>query len=121
MAPSPVQTVTIDRVSNSGNAIAQQQRAGKTIHVPAGEVDETYDVRLVDKGSHFVARLVDQTEEIHPRQPEIGPDTSDIGKDLLKPERNQSHSFNVQSSTPGGDLRRSSGHEQRSWISRRKM
>ena len=121
MATSPAQTVTIDRVSNSGNAIARQQHAGKTIHVPAGEVGESYDVRLIDKGSHFVARLVDRTEEIQPRQPGIGPDTSEIGKDLLEPERNRSHSFKISSSVPGGKRRSSAGQEQRSWISRRKM
>lgn len=119
MANAPTQTVTIDRVSNSGNAIAQQQHAGKTIHVPAGEVGETYDVRLIDKGGYFVAKLVDRTEEVQPRQPGIAPDTSDVGKDLLKPEQNRSHSFKVRSSVPGSSS--SSGREQRSWMSQRKM
>ena len=119
MANAPIQTVTIDRVSNSGNAIAQQRHAGKTIHVPAGEIGETYDVRLVDKGGYFVAKLVDRTDEVQPRQPGIAPDTSDVGKDLLDPERNRSHSFSVRSSAPGSGS--SSGRKRRSWMSRRKM
>lgn len=71
MVTSPTQTVTVDRVSNSGNAIAQQQRAGKIIHVPAGEVGDTLDVRLVDKGGYFEARLVDRVEEVQPRSPSV--------------------------------------------------
>lgn len=118
-------TVTVDRISNSGNTIAQQQYAGKTIHVPAGEVGETYDVRLIDKGGYFVARLVDRTDEVHPRQPSIGSDTSEVSNDLLEPKRNRSHSFEIRSSPKGGRLRSSpsntSGREQRNWMSRRKM
>jgi hypothetical protein len=119
MANAPIQTVTVDRVSNSGNAIAQQQHAGKTIHVPAGEVGDTHDVRLIDKGGYFVTKLVDRTEEVQPRQPGLTPDTSDVGKDLLNPERNQSHSFEIRSSAPGGS--RSTRQERRSWMSQRKM
>lgn len=118
MASPSVQTVTADRLSNSGNAIAQQQQAGKTIHVPAGEVGATYDVRLVDKGGYFVARLVDRTSETQPRQPGIGPDTGDIGKDLLDSERNQGHSFSIRSSIAGGSGR--TGQAQRKRLARRK-
>lgn len=57
------QTITVDRISNSGNAIAQQTHAGKTIHVPAGEVGETYDVKLADRGGYLVAQLTDRTTE----------------------------------------------------------
>lgn len=115
-----VQTVTVDRISNSGNAIAQQQHAGKTIHVPVKEVGTTLEVRLVDRGGYFEAELIDSTSEVHPRQPSAIPDTSDIGKDLLEPERNRSHSFEIRSSTPGGNLRNSSGGAKRSRLSRRK-
>lgn len=125
MVSSTMQTITVDRVSQSGNAIAQQQYAGKTIHVPAGEVGETYDVRLTDKGGYFVAQLVDHAGEVQPPQPSIGPDTSEVGKDLLEPERNRSHSFKIRSSPNEGKLRSipnsSSGRDQRSWISRRKL
>ncbi|RRJ27584.1 hypothetical protein EIK79_17600 [Halocatena pleomorpha] len=120
MVATPTQSVTIDRISNAGNAIAQQQHDGKTVHVPAGEVGQTYDVRLVDQGGYFEARLVDKTEETQPRQPRIGPDTSDIGKDLLKSSRDQSHSFEVRPSIidDSGDTR---GQKRRRWLSRRKM
>lgn len=125
MINSTTQTITVDRVSNSGNAIAQQQYAGKTIHVPAGEVGETYDVRLTDKGGYFVAHLVDRTGEVQPRQPSIGPDASDVGRDILTPERNRPHSFEIRSSPKGGKLRStpnsSSGRSQRSRLSQRKL
>lgn len=112
-------TVTVDRVSNSGNALAQQQHAGKTIHVPAGAVGETYDVRLIDKGGYFVAKLVDKTEGLQASGPSLSPDTSDIGQDLLDPERNSSHSFEVRSQAAGS---RSSGmaKRRRHRLSRRK-
>ena len=121
MASAPIQTVTIDRISNSGNAIAQQQHAGKTIHVPAGTVGDTLEVRLVDRGSHFTATLIDRTQEIQPRQPSIGPDTSEVGKDLLNPKRNKPHSFKIRSLPRGGKRRKPSGQKLRSWVSQRKM
>lgn len=125
MVNSTIQTITVDRVSHSGNAIAQQEYAGKSVLVPAGEVGETYDVRLTDKGGYFVAQLVDRAGEVQPRQPSIGPDTSEVGKDLLNPGRNRSHSFKIRSSPNGGKLRSipnsSSGRDQRSRISRRKL
>ena len=108
MATSPTQTVTVDRVSNSGNAIAQQQHAGKTIHVPAGEVGDTLEVKLVDQGGYFEATLVDKLEQTQPRQPSASPDTSEIGSDLLDPS-NDSHSYSVRSSPSGGQLRSTSG------------
>lgn len=119
MVAEPMQTVTVDRISNSGNAIAQEQFAGKSIHVPAGEVGMEYDVRLIDEGGYFVAQLVDRTAEIQPRQPGIGPDTSDVGKDLLDPGRNSPHSFEIRSSA--GGLRSSGDNELRRRVSRRKM
>lgn len=122
MVDTPTQTVTVNRVSNSGNPIAQQQQAGKTIHVPAGEVGDTYEVRLTDKGGYFVAELVDRTDAVQPRQPSVGPDTSDIGQDLLDPQQNRSHSFDISPSVPGGNLRSSdpAGEELRNRLSRRK-
>lgn len=122
MVTTTTQTVTIDRVSNGGNSIAQQQYDGKSIHVPAGEVGETYEVRLVDKGGFFEAQLVDRLDAVQPRGPSVGPDTSDIGKDLLNPERNRSHSFKIRNSPAGGKLRSSSssGRKMRSKLSRRK-
>lgn len=101
MAQSPTQTITVDRVSNSGNAIASQQRAGKTIHVPAGEVGEEYVVRLVDQGSYFEAQLVNRHDQVQPSQPSVNPDTSD----LAKGRRSSSHSHTIQSSPAGGKLR----------------
>jgi len=119
MVTLPTQTVTVDRVSNSGNAIAQQQRAGKTIHVPAGEVGDTLNVRLVDKGSHFEARLVDRTKEVQPRQPSVSPDTSD-----LLDSGESSHSYTIRSSPSGGSLRSNPrseiGKQRRSRLSERK-
>ncbi|OYR68085.1 hypothetical protein DJ78_14170 [Halorubrum ezzemoulense] len=113
------QTITVDRVSNSGNAIADQQHAGKTVLVPAGEVGVEYDVRLVDQGSHFEAKLVDRTEQTQPSQPSIGPDTSNLGKGRGK----DSHSHKIQSSPAGGRLRGTpggSGKKQRRRMSQRK-
>lgn len=127
MVSQPIQTVTVDRISNGGNAIAQQTRAGKTIHVPAGEVGDTYEVRLEDTGGYFVAHLVDRTQEIQPRQPSIdrGPDTSEIGRDLLEPGRSRSHSFGVRACPARGNLRSTPAHEEerarRRWMTQRKM
>lgn len=121
------QTVTVDRISNSGNAIAQQSHAGKTIHVPAGEVGETYEVRLEDRGGFLVAHLTDRANETHPRQPSIGsgPDTSNLGKDLLEPGRNRSHSFKVRDCPAGAKLRslpeQEKGRARRARMTRKKM
>ena len=104
MVTTTTETVTIDRISNSGNAIAQQQRAGKTIHVPAGDVGDTLEVKLVDKGGYFKAQLVDSVNQHQPRQPSVSPDTSDVGSDLLDPNSG-SHSHTVRSSPSGGKLR----------------
>ena len=126
MAGTTSQTVTVDRISNSGNAIAQQTYAGKTIHVPAGAVGKTYEVRLDDRGGYVVAHLVDRTTEVQPRQPSIdsGPDTSDIADGLLDSDRDQSHSFDVRNSPAGGNLRGTPEHEKgqtlRSRMPRRK-
>jgi len=119
MALDSPQTVTVDRISNSGNAIAQQRHAGKSIHVPVKEVGATLEVRLVDKGSHFEARLVDRAEETQPRQPSAMPDTSD-----LVSSGDSSHSYEVRSSPAGGKLRSSpetqTGKRLRSRMPRRK-
>lgn len=123
MVTSHKETVTVDRISNSGNAIAQQQRAGKTIHVPAGAVGETLEVRLTDRGGYFEAQLIDQTDEVQPRQPSASPDTSDIGSDLLESD-DTSHSYTVRSSPAGGQLRNKpaneTGTEARSQMAQRK-
>ena len=123
MAPAtPQTTVTVERVSNSGNTIADQQQAGKAIHVPAGEVGETYEVRLVDKGGYFRAELVDRTKQVQTSQPSVGPDTSEVGSGLLDP-RSDTHSFEIRSSTYRGNPRNSfssSGQEMRSRLSRQK-
>jgi hypothetical protein len=123
MGTSSTQTVTVDRISNSGNAIAQQQQAGKTIHVPTNEVGATVEVRLVDKGGYFEARLVDRAEETQPRQPSANPDTSSIASDLVSSEGNSS-SRQIRSSPAGGKLRTTmenpTGQKVRSRMSRRK-
>lgn len=127
MVDTTTQTITVDRISNSGNAIAQQTQAGKPIHVPAGEVGETYEVRLEERGGHLVATVVDRAAEIQPRQPSIdsGPDTSSVAQDLLEPDRRQSHSFEVQSCPASGRLRSIPGEEKdrarRSRMTRRKL
>jgi|GEM_PF-5137557 len=111
-------TVTVDRISNSGNAIAQEQLNGKTIHAPAStKVGDTLEVKLIDKGGYFSAMLTDRANEIQPRQPGIAPDTSEIGQDLLNPERNKSHSFKVSPSITGETV----GEELRSWVATRKL
>lgn len=111
-------TVTVDRISQSGNAIAQEQLNGQSIHVPASKkVGDTLEVKLIDKGGYFEAVLTDRADEVRPRQPGIAPDTSDVGKDLLNPERNRSHSFEVRKSISGDTV----GRELRSWMGSRKM
>lgn len=126
MVEAPIQTVTVDRISNGGNAIARQTHAGKTIHDPAGAVGETYEVRLTDNGGYLVAQLTDRATEIQPRQPSIshGPDTGSIGKDLINPDRNSSYSFTIKSSPAGGKLRSTpsdDGRDLRSWTTRKKL
>lgn len=122
MAQSQTQTVTVDRISNSGNAIARQQQAGKSVLVPAGEVGVEYAVRLVDQGSHFEAQLIDRTEQTQPSQPSLSPDTSD----LAKGRDSSSHSHTIRSSPAGGKLREipgtqgESGKKLRQRMSRRK-
>lgn len=48
--------VTVDRISNSGNPIAEHQ--GDDVHVPGGNPSETYRVELYSKGSHLVGERV---------------------------------------------------------------
>lgn len=119
METSNPRTVTVDRISNSGNAIARQQHAGKTIHVPAGDVGETLEVRLIERGGYFEAKLVDRAEEITPRQPSTSPDTSD-----LLDTGSSSHSTTIRPSPAGGKLRAKpdgeTGKNSRSRMSRRK-
>jgi hypothetical protein len=127
MVETTTQTITVDRVSNSGNAIAQQMHAGKTIHVPAGVVGETYEVRLEDAGGYLIARLADRANEVQPRQPGIqsGPDTSSVGKDLINPGRERSHSFSVRKCPAKGRLRgtpeQEKGRTLRSQMTQRKL
>jgi len=121
MAQIQQQTITVDRVSNSGNAIADQQQAGKTVHAPAKEVEVggTYEVRLIDRGSHFEAKLIDRAEQIQPSQPSVSPDTSD----LAKGRSSSSYSHEIRSSPAGGKLRgtpNTDGKERRQRMSRRK-
>ena len=121
MAPQ-TQTITVDRVNDNHNAIADQQHAGKTVVVPAGEVSvgREYDVRLVDEGSHFRAQVVDAYDQTQPSQPSLNPDTSD----LAKGRDSDSHSHEIQSSPAGGRLRGTpgdnSGKKQRRRMSQRK-
>lgn len=115
--PSPM-TVTVDRISNSGNAIAQEQQNGKSIHVPASnKIGDTMEVRLTDRGGYFEARLTDRATEVQPRQPSAAPDTSTIADGLLDPGQNESHSYEVRKSVTG----ETTGSELRSWASRRKL
>lgn len=121
MAQIQQQTITVDRMSNSGNAIADQQQAGKSVHAPADEVEVggTYEVRLVDRGSHFQAKLIDSAEQIHPSQPSVSPDTSD----LAKGRRSDTYSHEIRSSPAGEKLRATpdtDGKKRRQQLSRRK-
>lgn len=118
---SQTQSITVDRVNENHNAIAEQQRAGKTVVVPAGEVSvgAEYDVRLVDEGSHFRAQVVDAYEQTQPSQPSVSPDTSD----LAKGRDSGSYSHTIQSSPAGGRLHETpggSGKKQRRHMSQRK-
>lgn len=116
--PSTTTTVTVDRISNSGNAIAEQTVGGKSVIVSASpDIGETLEVQLTDQGGYFEATLVDRASAVQPRQPGIAPDTSDVGQDLLNPDRNTSHSF----STGHSPVDEADGQELRSWVSSRKM
>ncbi|QLD86156.1 hypothetical protein HWV23_10610 [Natronomonas halophila] len=127
MVGTTTQTVTVGQTDNSGNLIADQTHAGKTIHVPAGEIGATYEVRLIDRGDYLVADVVDRTKEVQPRQPSIdnGPDTDDVGKDLLDPSRNSSYSHEVRNSPASGKLRSTPEKEEerarRSQMTQRKL
>lgn len=118
MVGTPSTTVTVDRISNSGNAIAEQQ-ASKAIHVPVKDVGTTLEVKLVDQGSHFEARVVNRAIEAHARPPSATPDTSD-----LLDSDSDSHSYSIHDAPAGGSLRTStvdeSGEELRSQMPRRK-
>lgn len=118
MAGQSVQTVTVDRISNSGNAIAEQTRDGKTIHVRASQkIGDTLEVALTDKGGYYEARLVDRTKETTPREPGIGSKSVNVGVDHLRSKTEQSHSFGVRSSVNGETV----SEELSSWVNRRKM
>ena len=58
MAQQPTQTVTVDRISNSGNPIANQSYRGKEIHVPAGDPGDVLEVRLTERKGYYSARVV---------------------------------------------------------------
>lgn len=98
-------TVAVERVSNSGNPIAREKAKGKAIHVPAGEIGETYEVRLIDKGGYFVAKLVDRTKETQPRSPSIGPSKTELDTDLINNRKDDSHSFEIRDCPGNGSLR----------------
>lgn len=108
----PTKTVTVDRISNSGNAIAKDRVQGKVVHAPVRDVGETLEVKLIDRGSHFEAKLVDRTEETQPRQPSLSPDTSD----MLDSGSKESHSFEVRPRL----TKHAPGKERRSKMSSRK-
>jgi hypothetical protein len=115
MVSTTTQTVTVDQTDDSGNLIAEQTRNGKTIHVPAGDIGTTYEVRLIDRGDYLVADVVDRTEKSQPQQPSInnGPDTGSLGRDLLDPGRNQSYSHEIRDSPASGKLRSTPDHEEK--------
>lgn len=94
--------VTVDRVSNNGNPIAQEQVDGRVIQIPAGAVGETYEVRLIDQGGYFEAELVNRIEEAHPRTPSI---SSGEFVDVSKGRQKNSHEFGINNSPAGGRLR----------------
>ena len=99
MASPSTMTVTVDRVSNSGNAIAREQRKGKEIHVPAdADIGTTLEVRLVEESGYFRAQLVDSTDVVQPAGPSMSPDTSEIGQRILTREQNDTHSHSVSKS-----------------------
>lgn len=120
---STTDTITVDRISNSGNAIAQEQRRGKDIHVPAGELGDTLEVKLVDQGSYYVAKLVDRVDETQPRSPSVGSNTGSYRSELGR-SKQQSHSHTIQTSPAGGKLRATpetkGGTQARSQMSQRK-
>ena len=122
MVTSHMETVTVDRISNSGNPIAQQQHAGKSIHVPAGDIGDTLEVQLIDKGGYFIARLVDRADEVEPRQPSVSSTAtvSDSAGNLGTKSNSQSHSFTIRTSPAGGRSGSSSGRQARARMSRRK-
>jgi len=49
-------TVTVDRISSSGNAIAEHN--GKHVHVNGGSPGETYTVELVDEGAYYTGKQI---------------------------------------------------------------
>lgn len=116
-------TVTVDRISNSGNAIAQEQRGGKDIHVPAGTLGDTLEVKLVDEGGYYTAKLVDRLDETQPRSPSVGSNNGSYKSELGK-AASRSHSHTIRTSPKGGKLRSNlgekDGSQARSQMSQRK-
>lgn len=83
MANRPTRTISVDRISNSGNPVAESRHRGKIIHVPAGNPGDELEVRLVDKGSHYLAQVIDPTTGSTPQAPRTNPRTpADESPDL---------------------------------------
>jgi hypothetical protein len=105
--------ITVDRISSAGNAIAENRVQGKVVHAPVADIGATLEVRLIDKGSHFEAKLVDRADEAQPRQTSTT-STADLDKGR---STSTSHSFSVGASVTGD----TSGRELRNWASSRKL
>lgn len=82
--------MTVDRISNSGNPIADQSHNGKDIHVPAGDPGDILKLRLIDNGAYYRAEVVNTVSgsershtRVNPTTPaKDSPRLSDIADDL---------------------------------------
>jgi len=54
-------SVTVTRISSSGNAIAEYN--GKHVHVDGGEVGETYTVKLSQKSGYYRGKQVERNKQ----------------------------------------------------------
>lgn len=50
--------ISVDRVSNKGNPIAEESYEGKEIHVPDASEGDTVVVELSDRGSYVVGKII---------------------------------------------------------------
>lgn len=86
MANNPTKEITVDRISNSGNAIAAETHNGKAIHVPGRHPGDRLLVRLEDAGGYYRATVVDRYETAVTSQTASpsGPSGSGASPDLLQ-------------------------------------
>jgi hypothetical protein len=109
-------TITVDRISSTGNATADQRVQDKVVHASIKKLGATLEVKLIDQGSHFEAKPTDRATETQPRQTSTS-STGDLAKDRSITDSDDRYSFSVGKSVS----RESTGKEMCSLASSRKQ